>query len=411
MKERKSIQLSSQELEKEQPYAYHLMCAPIGDAAKNRLICRLGKPSEVFRVSEKVIQEILGNDKLSYFLVNHDDAVIHRNYEALMKSGISFYPEYHPAFPPKLLYIPSRPFGIFVKGSLPPNKGISLAVVGARDCSEYGRYVAECFGKKLADWGIAIISGMARGIDGIAQKAAIEAGGKSFGVLGCGVDVCYPKSNEGLYRMCMENGGILSTYLPSTPPAPGHFPPRNRIISGLSDAILIIEARNKSGTIITADMALEQGREVFVIPGRITDRLSDGCNSLIRQGASLIQSPGQLLEELKCCVQNRYNEIRLNGFESKSTVSGYKDSAYSLEETISDSAPGMEEYGKLSLQEQVFLKLFDFDLQSIEEIRRKMAQDAFLKDISLPQTMEMLMKFVILGLLKAEGGYYGKSGG
>ena len=126
----------------------------------------------------------------------------------------------------------------------------------------------------------------------------MEAGGESFGVLGSGADICYPKSNEKLYRMCMERGGILSTYLPGTPPTPNLFPPRNRIISGLSDGILIIEAREKSGTIITADLALEQGRDVIAVPGRTGDVLSAGCNSLIDQGAGIFISSESLLERL-----------------------------------------------------------------------------------------------------------------
>ena len=420
MSERKYIQLSLKELEDEQPYAYWLMGVHIGDSVKNKLVCQLGRPSEVFHASEKGLREALGssrkshavsedadksdpiNKKLSSLLMNRRKEDICRAYENLIHSGISFYPEYHPDFPERLLSIPGRPFGIFVKGSMPGQQGISLAIVGARDCSEYGRYVAEYFAKKLAACGITIISGMARGIDGIAQRAALEAGGTSFGVLGCGVDICYPKSNEELYHMCVEKGGLLSTYMPGTPPAPGLFPQRNRIISGLSDGILIIEARNKSGTIITADMALEQGRDVFVIPGRVTDRLSDGCNGLIRQGASLIQSPEQLLEELSRCKISR---VSCNGETSFYDTACCRDS-HNRDSNI-DISTG--ENSQFTLQEQAFLNLFDFELQSIEEIRRKMSDDTFLHDISLPKTMEMLMKFVMLGQLKAEGGYYGRS--
>lgn len=312
--------------------------------------------------------------------------------------AILFYPEYHPHYPAKLLSIPARPFGIFVKGKLPDVRQRSLAIVGARDCSEYGQYVARHFAEKMAQNGVAVISGLARGIDGIAQRAAMEAGGESFGVLGSGADICYPKSNEKLYRMCMERGGILSTYLPGTPPTPNLFPPRNRIISGLSDGILIIEAREKSGTIITADLALEQGKDVFVIPGRVTDRLSDGCNSLIRQGASLIQSPEQLLEELHI----GYGKVPVTGYEEEENP--YEQG----KESGKVQSDNREIFSQFTLEEQAFLQLFDLELLSIEQIRRKMVANSFLKNITLPQTMEMLMKFVIMGQLRAEGGYYAK---
>ena len=295
----------------------------------------------------------------------------------------------------------------------------------------------------------------------------MEAGGESFGVLGSGADICYPKSNEKLYRMCMEHGGILSTYLPGTPPTPNLFPPRNRIISGLSDGILIIEAREKSGTIITADLALEQGRDVFVIPGRVTDRLSDGCNSLIRQGASLIQSPEQLLEELHVGYgkmsalgyddeENSYGLANENGKvgltmcgcrpdsgkagldtdsgrsdggkagfdiyggkpeggkEGLNMYSGKPDNGNSAQRVAdnTDDCIGQSDdrgtFSQFTLAEQAFLQLFDLELLSIEQIRRKMVANSFLKNITLPQTMEMLMKFVIMGQLRAEGGYYAK---
>ena len=462
MTNRNRIHIADWELEREQPYAYWLMCAPIGDATKSRLLLRFGRPSGVFEASEKALMDsTLSNGKKERwfaYIKERKEENAKREYEELQTKGILFYPEYHPHYPVKLLSIPARPFGIFVKGKLPDVRQRSLAIVGARDCSEYGQYVARHFAEKMAQNGVAVISGLARGIDGIAQRAAMEAGGESFGVLGCGADICYPKSNEKLYRMCMERGGILSTYLPGTPPTPNLFPPRNRIISGLSDGILIIEAREKSGTIITADLALEQGKDVFVIPGRVTDRLSDGCNSLIRQGASLIQSPEQLLEELHI----GYGKVPVTGYEEEENPyeqgkesgkagvvicgsgeesgkaglvicgsgaesgktgpntdggrsdGGKQDNGNSAQR-VGDNADNCmgqsdnrEIFSQFTLEEQAFLQLFDLELLSIEQIRRKMVANSFLKNITLPQTMEMLMKFVIMGQLRAEGGYYAK---
>ena len=409
------IHIADWELEREQPYAYWLMCAPIGDATKSRLLLRFGRPSGVFETSEKALLDstlsIGKKERWIAYIKERKEENAKREYEELQTKGILFYPEYHPFYPVKLLSIPARPFGIFVKGKLPDIRQRSLAIVGARDCSEYGQYVARHFAEKMAQNGVAVISGLARGIDGIAQRAAMEAGGESFGVLGCGADICYPKSNEKLYRMCMERGGILSTYLPGTPPTPNLFPPRNRIISGLSDGILIIEAREKSGTIITADLALEQGKDVFVIPGRVTDRLSDGCNSLIRQGASLIQSPEQLLEELHI----GYGKVPVTDYEEeenpyeqgKEGGNSAQRVAYKADDCIGQS-DNRETFSQFTLEEQAFLQLFDLELLSIEQIRRKMVASSFLKNITLPQTMEMLMKFVIMGQLRAEGGYYAK---
>lgn len=224
---------------------------------------------------------------------------IKREYYLMLQKNITYVNHNESDFPVRLLNIPSPPYGLFVKGNLPdPNKK-SVAIVGARECSEYGRVCAEYFGDRLSREDVQIISGMAWGIDGIAQMAAVLAGGKSFGVLGCGPDVIYPRKNTRLYEKLCENGnGIISEYAPGTNAESRFFPPRNRIISGLCDALLVIEARAKSGTLITVNMAIEQGKTVLSLPGRITDELSRGCLMLIEEGAIPAISIEQVLEEL-----------------------------------------------------------------------------------------------------------------
>ena len=143
-----------------------------------------------------------------------------------------------------------------------------------------------------------IISGMAKGIDGIAGRGALDESDASFAVLGCGVDICYPKENRDLYEALCERGGVISEYCPGTEPEARLFPPRNRIISALSDALLVIEARERSGTLITVDCALEQGKDVWAVPGRVCDAKSAGCNELLRQGAGVAASPEVMLEEM-----------------------------------------------------------------------------------------------------------------
>ena len=153
----------------------------------------------------------------------------------------------------------------------------------------------------LAEQNIDIISGLARGVDGAGQRGALNAGGRSYGVLGSGADVCYPKENRGLYEDLQKRGGVLSELPPGTPPLPQHFPARNRIISALSDIVLVIEAKDRSGSLITADQALELGKEVYALPGPVDSSLSRGCNRLIKQGAGILLSPEDLLEELHIC--------------------------------------------------------------------------------------------------------------
>ena len=216
--------------------------------------------------------------------------------EELKKAGVRFVAALEERFPQKLKEIPDPPFGIYYKGRMPEENEPAAAIIGARLASGYGREQARRFGRRIGARGIAVISGMARGIDGIAQKAALDAGGKSYAVLGCGVDICYPEENRDLYEQLLQEGGVLSEYPPGTFPDARLFPPRNRIISGLSDLVLVIEARKKSGTLITVDMALEQGREVYALPGRVSDALSDGCNRLIRQGAGAATCPEDILE-------------------------------------------------------------------------------------------------------------------
>lgn len=200
-------------------------------------------------------------------------------------------------YPKRLTLIPDPPKQLYVLGGLPEENRPTAAIIGARECSEYGKFVAKKLGEALGKYGIQVISGMARGIDGISQEAALHAGGTSFAVLGSGVDVCYPLSNRGLYEELILKGGILSEYPPGTPAIGRLFPARNRIVSGLADVLIVVEAREKSGTLITVDMALEQGKEVYIVPGRITDRLSDGCNRLIKMGAGVLLNPDSFVEE------------------------------------------------------------------------------------------------------------------
>jgi DNA processing protein len=174
----------------------------------------------------------------------------------------------------------------------------AVAVVGARACSPYGSQVARMLGRELAAAGLVVVSGLARGIDGQAHRGALEAGGLTVAVLGCGIDRDYPASNAQLSRRIEERGLVVSEYEPGVEPAPWRFPARNRIIAGLCEAVVVVEARDRSGALITADFALDEGREVFAVPGEITAGLSAGTNALLKLGATPLTSTDDVFDAL-----------------------------------------------------------------------------------------------------------------
>lgn len=199
-------------------------------------------------------------------------------------------------YPPLLGEIYDPPAVLWLQGQLPP--GPRVAIVGSRRATAYGLRVARQFAVALAAAGVTVVSGLARGIDTAAHDGALKAGGQSIAVLGCGVDIDYPPENARLQAALRERGAVLSELPPGSEPAPGNFPARNRIISGLCQAILVIEAPERSGALITAQQALEQGREVLAVPGNITSEASVGCNRLIADGARPALSPADVLAAL-----------------------------------------------------------------------------------------------------------------
>jgi DNA processing protein len=202
-----------------------------------------------------------------------------------------------PRYPALLAELHDPPSRLFVRGAaLELLSGPAVALVGSRSCSPYGAQVARMLGRELARAGVAVVSGLARGIDGEAHRGALEAGGPTVAVLGCGVDRDYPRSNAGLARRIVEAGLVVSEYPPGVEPAPWRFPARNRIIAGLSHATVVVEARERSGALITADFALELGRDVFAVPGEITAALAAGTNDLLRQGAAPLLSAADILD-------------------------------------------------------------------------------------------------------------------
>lgn len=265
------------------------------------LVKMAGSARQLYEMKPKHIKEKLhATDRMVAHILDLRDGIdIESNYYKMVNDNIIYVNNTSDDYPIRLRAIPSPPYGLFVKGKLPQEKRKSVAIVGARECTEYGRLMAEYLGDRLARKGIDIISGMAWGIDGIAQMSAIKAGGNSYGVLGCGADVIYPRKNYKLYEMLIgSENGIISEYAPGTKAEARRFPPRNRIISGLCDVLIVVEARAKSGTLITVEMAMDQGRTIMVVPGRMTDPLSVGCLNLMKDGAIPVTCIEDIEEEL-----------------------------------------------------------------------------------------------------------------
>lgn len=227
-----------------------------------------------------------------------------RYLKELKSKGIKYVKIVDEDYPDKLIPFEHRPEFLFYKGRLPDEGNPVVAMVGARACSNYGKNVAKNIARELSENGVQIISGMARGIDTYSGLGALEGKSPTFAVLGCGVDICYPTENFELYKEIIKKGGIISEYPPGEPPIAWHFLRRNRIISGLSDKIVVVEAKENSGSLITVEWALEQGKDVMAVPGRIGEKLSSGCNRLIKAGAGIVTSSKDILEELKYVVFN-----------------------------------------------------------------------------------------------------------
>lgn len=300
----------------EMNYAYWLATIPgIGNVTIQRLLQQAGCARELYFMEEKLLRSLYGlGEKEAESLLESRKRDIQREYEKLREKGITFVSMEETAYPDRLRHIADAPYGLYVKGKLPVKTVKTVGIVGARMCSEYGTAVAKELGKQLALHGVCVISGMAKGIDSAghrgalsAQKAAEDVEGDSDGkresvgttlaVLGSGIDVRYPPGNAGLYEEIVRTGCVLSEYPPGTQPLAGFFPARNRIIAGLSDALVVVEAKKRSGSLITADFALEQGKDVYAVPGRIGDTLSGGCNLLIQQGAGIISDIREFLKE------------------------------------------------------------------------------------------------------------------
>jgi DNA processing protein len=272
----------------------------LGSVLIKRLLDRFKTPEAVFHARLKDLMEIegLGARVAGEIQKGPPEKVVKRELSLLEKVGGKIIVLRDNAYPKRLKDIYDPPALLYVRGELRREDELAVAIVGSRKTSPYGRWFTEKIGQDLARHGVTIVSGMARGIDSVAHKGALQGGGRTIAVLGCGIDVIYPSENRELFHQIIEHGAVLSEFPMESPPEGGHFPRRNRIISGLSMGVVIVQASAESGSLITAGYALEQGREVFAVPGNVGAEGSRGTNQLIKEGAKLVESSEDILEEV-----------------------------------------------------------------------------------------------------------------
>lgn len=349
----------------------------IGRARINKLIENYITPENIFNENDNVIYKILcqlgiKKDNIDGFFLSKRrlDERYSKLCEYCNLNNIKMVCVDDEDYPQKLRYIDSVPYLLYYKGELPDNNKITISVIGARASDEYGMKITYAFSKVLASNGIQIISGLAMGIDKSAHEGAL-ATGKTFGVLGCGVDICYPQINIDTYMKMLCNGGIISEYAPGTKALRHHFPERNRIISGLSDGILVTQARKKSGSLITVRHALEQGKNIYALPGRITDELSEGCLDIIKEGAKCVTSPEEILEDYS-------QAFFINNCEKSFNFS-------KLNNTIEENS--------LETIEKIVYASLRLDSKCIEDIKNDTG-------LSLPVIMTALVQLQMKGMIK-----------
>lgn len=381
-------------MEEKELYESFWLCTikGIGTKSVERLLEAAGCVEEVKNLPSSKVAACIGQARAEIFTAAVSQKERHKVADQLLRmqeKNITFLPRWAKRFPHRLRKIPDPPLMIFVKGKLPDEKQRQAALIGARACSAYGAQMARYFSEQLACAGIGIISGMARGIDSIAQETALYTGHPSTAVLGCGVDICYPPENRRLYERLEREGCLISEYLPGTQPKAHMFPQRNRIISGMSDLVLVIEAREKSGTLITVDMALEQGKEVFAVPGRVQDMCSQGCNRLIANGAGMAMDADSVLDAFG----------RL----------------YTAENWFCHNDKGGNEFGSRKMSGDTAISLTGPKRPLTEKTLSALGSDACSLDLlaeripeadSLPELMQELLALKMEGIVDVKGGSY-----
>jgi DNA processing protein len=276
------------------------MIQDIGPVTVRRLISRFQKPQAIFSadIEELKVIEGIGEKRAKNIKAFSGWSEIEKMLQRLDDAGVRILSYHDNDYPLLLRDVEDAPVILYIKGDIKEDDRFSIAIVGSRNATPYGRLVADRMARELSEAGFTIVSGMARGIDTIAHLSSLKSGGRTIAVLGSGIDMIYPPENKGLFEKIADSGCIVTEFPPGTPPNKENFPKRNRLISGLSLGVIVVEASQGSGALITARSALEQNREVFAVPGNINSPNSKGTNELIKAGARLVQRSDDIIEEL-----------------------------------------------------------------------------------------------------------------
>lgn len=329
-----------------------------------KILEKAGTPRDLYNLSDNILKSIKGINEKDIYNIRESkkNSDVLSQLGLLSEKNIKFIYLTHKNYPERLKNIYDAPYALYVRGKLPDEQNPTAAIIGTRLCTNYGKSITEKLAGELSGYGISIISGLAKGIDSAAHRGAINNGGHTYAVLGNGVDICYPRENIDLFCGCIENGGIISEYPPGTKPVPWQFPQRNRIISGLSDIIIVAEAKEKSGSFITVEAALEQGKDIYAVPGRIGDVMSTGCNKLIKSGADIITGIEDVTAELG--INNSINkEI---GLKNKFTLEKDLQVVYSCLDLLPKGLEKISDETGYSIKDlmQIIVKLQLLDLVS-----------------------------------------------
>ena len=284
----------------------------IGPVRFQKLLDFFGKPEIAWHAPPEALRKAgLGEKIVENILLTRSTISLDQKWEQIQEQGITVITWEDDGYPRRLKEIDQPPPLLYVKGEISPEDEWAVAIVGTRNVTAYGRQITDEIAGILSGSGVTVISGMARGVDAIAHQAALNSGGRTIAVFGAGVDRIYPPEHRALADRITERGALISDYAPGTPPEASNFPARNRIISGLAMAVVVTEAGQRSGALITASFAADQGREVFAVPGSVKSPQSRGTNRLIQDGAYLVQDPKEILDVLSLTMVTQHHTARV----------------------------------------------------------------------------------------------------
>ena len=326
------------------------MIPSLGTSNALKVLEKYHHPRELWKIdSKELLSSGLLSSKILDELSNISWKEVENEYRRLQSQGASLIPLGHSNYPENLANVFDPPLSLYVKGTLSHEDRKAIAIVGSRRATRYGINIARRLAGELAKAGVTVVSGIARGIDRAAHEGALDAGGRTLAILGTGLDLTYPRENKEIYERIPGQGAVITEFPFGSQPLPHHFPIRNRIISGLSLGVVVVEAAVRSGSLITARLALEEGREVFAVPGHTTSTTSQGTNALIKQGAKLVDRASDILEEFSHIFPNPVTKVHTN-------------------EEVSNS-----EGTSLAGQEKKVLSSLDYEPMHIDDIARSLS--------------------------------------